>query len=253
MRKKLMTLALICCAAIASAQEYKLAKSSGRLELHLGRVTVEGYNGKEIVFSSRDLKSGSDNRAEGLRSINGYGLEDNTNLGINVTESGNVIKVYQLKKMNSPDIKILVPKGITVAYAFESLYAGDIRFINVESEIEISATYGNVDLENVTGPMTVKTIYGSVDAVFASSIQDPISIVSVYGHVDVSIPATTKADIELGTAHGEILVSPELKLEVAKTNDLIKVSSDKVTGKINGGGLSIDLSCTYGKVYLRKK
>lgn len=253
MKKKLMTLALICCAAFASAQEYKLAKSSGRLELHLGRVTVEGYDGKEIVFSSSDFKSDNDKRAEGLRSINSYGLEDNTNLGINVTESGNVIKVYQLKKMNSPNIKILVPKGITVAYSFESQYGGDIRFKNVESEIEIAATYGNVDLENVTGPMTVKTIYGSVDAVFASSMKDPISIVSVYGHVDVTIPATTKADVELGTSHGEILVSPELKIEVAKTNDLVKVSTDKVTGKLNGGGLSIDLSCTYGKVYLRKK
>jgi hypothetical protein len=28
--------------------------------------------------------------------------------------------------------------------------------------------------------------------------------------------------------------------------------SDKVNGKLNGGGIPINLSCNYGKVYLRK-
>ena len=69
-----------------NAQEYKVAKNSGRLEINIGRVTVEGHNGNEIIFSSSDRAREKDKRADGLRSVNSLGLEDNTNVGINVTQ-----------------------------------------------------------------------------------------------------------------------------------------------------------------------
>src|SRR5688572_32279530 len=84
-----------------SAQEFKINKSSGRLEIRTGRVTVEGYSGNEIIFSSRDGKNDDDDRAAGLQSINAAGLTDNTGLGVNVTEKGDVIRVNQLRRTNS--------------------------------------------------------------------------------------------------------------------------------------------------------
>jgi len=51
MKKIILTIGvLVAIVCAATAQELKLAKSSGRLEIHLGRLTVEGYNGNEIVF-----------------------------------------------------------------------------------------------------------------------------------------------------------------------------------------------------------
>jgi predicted membrane protein len=251
--KNLIIVALIVLTAgYAGAQEYKVARNSGRLEIHLGKVTVEGHNGNEIIFTSAHGKAEKDKRAEGLRAVNSLGLEDNTGLGINVADKGNVIEVYQLKKTSSPDIKILVPKGVIVSFEHDSQYGGDATFRNLPNEIEVAAQYNSVNLENVTGPLTVKTIYGSVDAVFGTTINDPISIVSVYGHVDVSLPTATKADLKLSTSYGEIFVAPEFKIDVEKQNGML-VISDKVTGKINGGGLNIDLSANYGKIYLRKK
>ena len=45
------------------AQEYKLAKSSGKLEIkEVNNVTIEGYNGNEIVFSSLDGSREKDRR-----------------------------------------------------------------------------------------------------------------------------------------------------------------------------------------------
>ena len=233
-------------------QEYKVAKSTGRLEINLGRVTVEGHSGNEIIFSSTEGKHDKDERAEGLRGINSLGLEDNTGLGINVADNGSVIQVRQLKKTSSPHIKILVPKGVIVSYEHASQYGGDAEFKNLSNEIEVSAQYNSVLLDNVTGPLTVKTIYGSVDAIFGTTINDPISIVSVYGHVDVTLPQATKADLKLSTSYGEILVAPEFKIAVETQNGMESIS-DKVSGKINGGGLNIDLSANYGKIYLRKK
>lgn len=237
----------------AGAQEYKVAKTTGRLEIHIGRVTVEGHNGNEIIFSGGDSKRSKDKRAEGLTALNSLGLQDNTGLGINVTDKGNVIEVFQLKKTSSPDITIKVPRGIIVSYTHESQYGGGVRFRNLENEIEVSAQYNSIDLENVTGPLTVKTIYGGVDATFGTSIKNPISIVSVYGHVDVSLPTATKANLKMSTSYGEIFVAPDFNLEVDKKGEMI-VISDRVSGKLNGGGdLNIDLTANYGKIYLRKK
>lgn len=252
--KGIMVFAVIMVAAgCLRAQEFKVSKNSGRLEINIGKVTVEGHAGNDIIFSSTDHDKEKDKRAEGLRSVNSLGLEDNTGLGINVTDKGNVVTVQQLKKTNSPNIKILVPKGVIVSFSHESQYGGEARFKNMPNEIEVSAQYNSIELENVTGPLTVKTIYGHVEASLDANMKDPISIVSIYGYVDVAIPLTTKANLKMNTSYGEILADPEFKIEMDRQGGDMISYSDKVSGKINGGGINIDLSCNYGKVYLRKK
>lgn len=247
-----ITIAISLLLPIAvQAQEFKLAKSTGRLELNISRVTVEGHAGNELIFASLDREKKEDERAKGLKEINSSGLEDNTGLGINVEDKGGVVTVRQMKKMNSPKIKILVPKGMSIYYGFESQYGGMVTFENVESEIEVSAIYNSVELTNVTGPLTVKSIYGHVEAVFGQNVKGPISIVSVYGYADVALPASTKANLRLSTSYGEIFVAPEFKIETDRSVDDEK--GDRLTGKINGGGTSIAVTCNYGKVYLRKK
>ncbi len=252
MKKILIAAAVWIMVTTASAQEFKVAKSTGRLELNIGRVTVEGHTGNEIIFSSKDSRGEKDERAAGLRAINSLGLEDNTGLGINVSEKGNVIEVNQLKKMNSPDVKILVPKGVIVSFNHESQYGGTAVFKNMENEIEISANYNSIELENITGPLTAKTVYGHIEADFSQNVKGPLSIVSIYGYVDVTLPASTKANLKLSTSYGEILVAPEFKIEIDKQGDMIRYS-DRVNGKINGGGMNIDMRSDYSKIYLRKK
>ena len=238
----------------ANAQEYKVAKNTGRLEINLGRVTIEGHSGNEIIFTSRDGKENRDERAIGLQSVNSLGLTDNTGgLGINVQDKGNVVEVNQLKKTSNPDIRILVPKGMIVSVRHESQYGNKIKLKNIENEIEVSTQYNSVELENVTGPLLVKTIYGHVEADFGTTIKSPVSIVSVYGYVDVTLPLATKANLRLSTSYGEIFVAPEFKLQIDAKSEM-REFSDRISGTIGGGGpLNIDLSCNYGKVYLRKK
>lgn len=253
MKKLILVVGIVIAAiGVAFCQEFKIAKSTGRLELNIGRVTVEGYGGNEIIFTSKDRKEKEDERANGLRAINGSGLEDNTGLGINVTDKGNVIEVNQLKKTESPDVKIMVPKGIIVSFSFESQYGGTAAFKNMENEIEVSTSYNNIELENVTGPLTVKTVYGHVEAEFSQSVKGPVSIVSIYGYADVTLPLTTKANLKMSTSYGEIFVAPEFKIEIEKQGSMVQYS-DKVKGTINGGGLNVDIRSDYGKVYLRKK
>lgn len=246
--KKLMLFIVLLIPATLFAQEYKVARSTGKLELNIGRVEVEGYAGNEIIFSGRDGSREKDDRASGLKAINGSGLDDNTGLGIHVEEKDGVIKVSQLKKMHAPNIKIMVPKGMAVSYRFESQYAGDVSIRNMEGEIEISANYNSVELANITGPVTAKSIYGHIEATFQANVKGPVSIISVYGYVDVALPVATKANIRMKTSYGELFAAPDFKIETQNTED-----ENKVEGKLNGGGLTIDLTCNYGKIYLRKK
>lgn len=253
MKQKIFIAIALFATATVSAQEFKLAKNSGRIEIHTGSVTVEGHSGNEIIFSSVDQKSEKDKRAEGLRSINSLGLEDNTGLGINVADKGNVVEVYQLKKTSSPNIRIQVPRNMIVSFSHESQYGGTAVFRNLPNEIEVAAQYNSVELMNVTGPLTIKTIYGHVDAVFDNTIKEPVSIISVYGHVDATIPQATKANLTLSTSYGEILVAPELNIKVASKSGGMVSYGDKITGTLNGGGGNMEFRCDYGKVYLRKK
>lgn len=239
---------------LTQAQEYKLAKSSGKLVINLSSVKVEGYNGTEIIFSTAKSEREEDERAKGLRPINGSGVIDNTGLGINVTDKGTTIEVNQVSQRDG-QVKIKVPKGVSVSYAFNKVMNnGKATFSNLESELEISVQYNSVELENVTGPVTAKAVYGSIDAKFSDNIKGPISIVSIYGHVDVAIPTSTKANLKMNTSYGEIFASSDLKIELEKTenNDMVSYRANNVKGKLNGGGAEFTLKSDYSKIYLRK-
>lgn len=252
------TLTLVAALFLVSgqllAQEYKLAKSSGKLVLKdINHVTLEGTSGNEIIFTSLDGRSEKDKRAEGLRAINSMGLEDNTGVGLAVVDKGTTYEVYQLKKMDGPRVKILVPKGVSISISHTTPHGEDIKIRNVESEIESSTVHTGIHLENVTGPLNIKTVHGEIEADFSAGVKSPIRLISTHGLVDVTVPVALKANIELGTSWGEILVDPALKIEVEKTGDMVKYSANKVSGKLNGGGIEMELKSTHDNIYLRKK
>lgn len=245
---------IIFCAHVTIAQEYKLAKATGKLVIkEVNQVTIEGHSGNEIIFTSLDRPREKDNRAQGLRAVSGMGLEDNTGIGLSVQEKGANIEVYQLKKMDGPRIKILVPKGVSISVSHSTPYGGDITFKNVESEIEVSTIHNGVHLDNVTGPLTVKTTHGEIEATFGSAIKTPVSLVSVHGLVDITLPLALKANMNLSTSYGEIFVDPAFKIEMESKSDWVTYGSNKVSGKINGGGIDFKISSTHNNIYLRKK
>lgn len=255
--KRILTI-ILACLIIPSvwAQDYKVAKSSGRLEIReVNHVTIEGHSGNEIIFSTKGGRADRDERAVGLRSVNRDGLEDNTGIGLSVQDKGDKIEVQQMKRMDGPDVLIKVPKGVVVSYQHSSPYGSEVEFKNVESEIEVSTLHNKVLLDNVSGPMTIKTVHGDIDASLSANVKTPVSIVSVHGHVDVALPAATKATVRMGTVYGEIFVDPAFKLEIDNggAGNLRKYSSDNITGKINGGGIELNLNSTHNNIYLRKK
>lgn len=248
---------LFACAIIVSgvnAQEYKIAKSSGRLEIReVNQVAIEGYNGNEIVFTTTRKDRERDARAEGLRALSSLGLVDNTGFGLSVVEKGDVIEVQQLKKTEGLSIKILVPKGVVVSYTHTSPYGAALQISNFAGEIHVSTVHSGVRLTGTSGPTSVKTVHGDIDASFAEALTAATTLESAHGHVDVALPVATRANLTLSTNWGEVLVDPDFKIELERGNGNLVNYSEKIRGKLNGGGIELTLISQHNNVYLRKK
>ena len=237
------------------AQEFKIAKTSGTLEIkEVNNLTVEGSTGNEVIFKAKkDVDPDRDDRSKGLRAISALGYEDNTGIGLSAITKGDVVEVRQLKKTDGPEITISLPKGVAIYYEHTSPYGSDVVFRNVEGKIEVSTVHNQVHLENVTGPIDVKSVHGEVDASFPITMKNAIHISSVHGLVDVTLPVGIKATVSANTHFGEIMVDPDFKIEVQRSGTGLVKYNGGVTGTINGGGLEIDLSSTHSSIYIRKK
>lgn len=254
MKKQIIIALCLLVVTFANAQEYKLSKSTGRLEINeVNHVTIEGATGNEIIFTRRGINKADDERAKGLRAVSALGFEDNTGIGLSVVDKGESIQVHQLKKMDGPDVTIKVPKGVVVVYTHTSPHGKAVEFKTFEGEIQVSTVHNDVRLENTTGPTKVKTVHGDIDATISPNTKNAITLTSVHGHVDAAFAVATKANIRLGTKYGELFVDPDFKLEREKSGEFVKYGSDEFSAKLNGGGLDLTFTSTHGNVYIRKR
>ncbi|MES2653417.1 MAG: DUF4097 family beta strand repeat-containing protein [Bacteroidota bacterium] len=240
MKKQFIILfTLLSASLLVNAQkEFRLAKSSGQLKLNINGAIIEGYDGKEVIFSSKDaVATEVDERAKGLVAISGSGYTDNTGMGISVTENGQEATVNMVSKKPIGILTIKVPQNMNVSFTNNNtLYADELIIKNLKGELEISTSYNKVKLENNSGPMNIKAIHSPIDASFSSDIKGPISIISVYGYVDIALPSNNKANIELGTSYGKLYAGKEFKIDFDKTTTDKKTEKEVNAITINGGG-----------------
>lgn len=259
MKKQMLTVvaSLVLAALVfpAKSQEYKIPASGKSLKIFLNeinKVEIEGTTGSEIIITTTDRSREKDDRASGLKAISSMGLEDNTGLGLSAVENNGVIEVNSISRNTDSRYIIKVPRNVGVKYSHNSPYGSDVKISNLESELELTSLHNDVILENVTGPATINTVHGDIDAIFSTLNQDsPTSIASVHGHLDVSLPANSKANLTIKTTWGEIFTDMDIQMDVNK--DMRKISSQTVNGTIGGGGVALMLSSTHNNIYLRKK
>ena len=238
----------------SETKQYKINFSSGTLEIHgVGELEILSTKGSEVIIESEVEDHDHNDRSKGLKSLNSAGIDDNTGMGISANQNGSMLTVTQISSdCNCDGVKIYVPKSVKISISNKSSQGDNIVIDDIDNEIIISTLYQNVKLNNITGPMSVKTVYGEVEANFTKVSQTgSISINAVYGLVDVSLPSSTKANLELSASYGEIL--SDMNVEVEKSGDLRSLSSTKVKGTLNGGGVLISLKSSYENLYLRSK
>lgn len=250
----------------AQDRQFKLSRKTGTLNINIPGVYIEGYDGSEIVFGAPALKAeDKDERAAGLRLVSGSGLTDNTGLNLSVRENGNAVDVDYVGRRDKDSLTLKVPNTMTIKVTTTSVMdAGkrvDIR--NFKGELEINTMYNTIALNNITGPVNAKTIYGELTATFASPIKSPVSLVALYKFVDVSIPADLRANVNISSQNGNIYAADGLDIKRTPLKEKNEDSEDltglkewsrssEIKGTLNGGGIDLILKTSYGKIYLRK-
>lgn len=235
-------------------KQYKINFNSGTVEINgIGELEILSTDGDEVIIESDIENHDKDNRSAGLKSLNSAGIDDNTGMGISANKNGSTLELTQIgNECNCHGVKVYVPKAVKVSVNHKSVHGEYIKINGISNEIIISTLYQNVDLINITGPMSVKTVYGNVEADFNNVNQKgSITINAVYGLVDVSLPSDSKANLELSASYGEILSN--MNVEVEKDGDLRSLSTTKVKGTLNGGGVLVKIKSSYENVYLRSK
>ncbi|MCU0352344.1 MAG: DUF4097 domain-containing protein [Cytophagales bacterium] len=247
-----------CLAALISsvhAQDFKFnVKSANKVKIGTvsGTLVIEGYSGKDIAVSGD--RCTTEEKEDGLKLISGSGLMDNTNgYCLNIQETDGTVVIRGLSNKAS-NLKILIPERMNVIVQSKGWMAKGITVNSFKSELEIKSEYAPVTLTNVTGPVVLNAVYGKVKVSFDKINQEkPTSIVATYNTLDVSLPPDTKANLRLESSYGNIYTDFDVKVPAADNEDLEKISSQNISGVINGGGTEIHLESPYKNVYLRKK
>lgn len=196
-------------------KEYRFKKNSGKLLVNANAISVEGYDGNEVVVTTWAERSEQDERAAGLQGINSSGLKDNTGVGLQLTESDGIAILSVVNRQKLDSVHLRLPNRIALAIKAPSSWVeGGITLKDLLSDIEVSSTFGDIKLQRVTGPMTIKTVHGNIEAVLDKPVKGPVSLISTLGFIDVAIPKSTPANLELRTTLGEIFAAEELNIDL---------------------------------------
>lgn len=255
----LITLLGMLVSPMAFGQKYTQAFSSNtgkkKVEIHAENVDleIEGYNGNEVVIETTDEYEGMPERAKGLRALNSNGATDNTNIGLDVRESNNVVTI---RKATNDDMhyRLKIPASASLSITEVGWMGSDIKASGLQGEVEIKGTGSDIHLENVTGPVVANTTSGDIEIIFSEVNQSqPISISNTSGFIDVTLPANTKATLDLSSISGEIYTDMDIKVGGADNGMKRLGGGHKIHGTLNGGGVEISLRAISDDIYLRKK
>lgn len=236
-----------------TAQEYKVTVENtkdGQLELDnfTGELPVEGYSGNEIIITS-DEHFDAPERAKGLKPVYSAG-PDNTGIALYMEKNGNKISFRCLLPITrSGTYHIKVPENLLLKIHRQCGTDTRTMIQNMKSEVDFDGC-DEVNLKNVTGPLVISTINGSVNVVFSEISKDkPISIASINGEVDVTIPAKAGVNLEMSNHNGNMYSDFDM---VQENKNLRRVGGNTVRATLNGGGTDLRLQSVNGNIYLRK-
>lgn len=249
----LLALALALPAQLR-AQEFKMKFNSAQnrkvvLDMHGSDVTVEGYDGDELVIRGAGDYEAPPAGANGLRAVYSGGT-DNTRLGLAVSQlADNTIRVAHASRSGG-HYTVRLPRQTDVLFAQDSWGGSDdLAMRDLAGRIEVSLKSGDIRLLNVSGPVVANTISGDILVKFGATPTQPSAISSVSGDVDVTLPAPARISLSMRSISGEIYTDFDLSLG---GNGLRHVGGQTVEGRANGGGAALSLKTISGDIFVRK-
>ena len=194
--KKIALFLLLALPAAVRAQEFrmKFASAANRkvvLDMRGSDVTVEGYDGDELLIRGSGHYEAPPALANGLRPIYSGGATDNTHLGLAVTPAGdNTLRIVRTSgRGDDGHYTVRVPRLTDVSFA-QNGWGGsdDLTIRDLAGRVEVSLNSGDLRLLNVSGPVVANTVSGDIKVQFSALPTQPSAITAVSGDVDLTLP-----------------------------------------------------------------
>lgn len=218
-----------------------------------GEIQLTGHQEDVIrIYKLSENSPSSEDETYEIKLIHTDNLKDNTGMGLSLTNSNKGVYISRVPGNTCQDYSFLIELPASSQVNFENLtWSGDIiKAQDISGEVNISSHYNNVILQNLTGPLAVKTVYGSIQCQWNQPISEAaVSLYSIYEYIDIAIPTEEKATFNLNTLYGNIFC--EHDLEVKKEKLTKKCFGKTMRGTLNGGGTEITLNSTYSDIYIR--
>lgn len=119
---------------------------------------------------------------------------------------------------------------------------GSVRGSDIAGEIKASTSGGSVRLTDVAGSIDASTSAGSVD-VSLTKLGDYVRLNTSAGSIRVKMPMDKGMDLNLSGNRVEVGTLSKFDGDIEK---------DRVRGKLNGGGVAVNISAGNGSVYVNR-
>jgi len=117
---------------------------------------------------------------------------------------------------------------------------GNISLANHQGLADVSTSGGNINLENMTGSVSARTSGGNLYADL-KSLSDKLVLETNGGFINCELPSDAGMNLELSAG--------DIKTTLNNFQGTSK--SDYISGKINGGGIPVQMSCPGGTLRLK--
>jgi len=110
--------------------------------------------------------------------------------------------------------------------------------------VTVRTTRGDVEINELTGPVDVRTTDGTVELMSDKPLDDPISIFTSDGDVNVRLAPGTSGDFNLHAEHGSIRMRIKSGQMIVTGN----TSADRFHGRLNDGTSPFIIRTTDGSI-----
>jgi hypothetical protein len=126
---------------------------------------------------------------------------------------------------------------------------GQVQLTGVQGRLTVAATNGAVIGRGLSGALSVSVMNGLLDIDLAT-VTDTVTLSSLNGGIRLGIPPSAGAEIDASALNGGVTIAAPLSLvrddDAAGQQAGIPLVSDRVTGRLNGGGPTITAQVTNG-------
>jgi hypothetical protein len=254
--------------------------------LHIGSISVTGYNGKNIIVEAQVVKRSEQAekelqeekewlRARGYREAarhkekeehkkekktEGMYKIQNRVIGLTIEEENN--EVYVKTSWLNQNIKLDIKVPYKTSLKLKVLNDGYIKVENVEGEMDVNHLNGPLTLQNISGTVIAHSMNGEITVVFDRvNLKKPMSFSTFNGDIDVTFPKNAKFDVKMSTRQGEIYSDFKLDIKAPVTlpkgerkNGKYRIKfNNTINGLLNGGGEEALFKTYNGDIYIREK